>query len=291
MPRLPRLHVAGGYYHVILRGNHREDIFSSTEDRLTLNAIVGESVEKYGARVHAYCWMTNHLHSIIQISDVPLGRVVQRIAMKYSRYRHKNLRTTGHLFERRHRAYLIDVDQYFLAVLRYIHLNPIEARMVASPEDYVWSSHHAYSGHEKPPWLTVDVGLGLLGRTYGGARDAYQRLIRGDEPPGVEQRVWLPSVDTRVIGTDRFLASLPPPRLAPRSCLTLEELAAAVCRRFDVDLEEVKSPSRRRRLTEARFLIARRAVDERIASVRKVAMYLGRSQSAISQMLDRCRAR
>src|SRR5689334_15858712 len=74
MPRLPRLHLAGGCYHVVLRGNHRENIFSSADDRYVLNAIVAEAIEKYGARIHALCWMTNHLHGLIQVGTEPLGK-------------------------------------------------------------------------------------------------------------------------------------------------------------------------------------------------------------------------
>jgi putative transposase len=126
MPRLPRLHVEGGCYHVVLRGNHRESIFSTAQDRLVLNAYVAEAIETYDSRIHAFCWMTNHLHALIQIGQQPLGVVVKRFAVRYSRYRHKNLRTTDHLFERRYKAWLVDVDTYFIALLRYIHRNPIE---------------------------------------------------------------------------------------------------------------------------------------------------------------------
>jgi REP element-mobilizing transposase RayT len=281
------LHVPGGCYHVILRGNHRENIFSCADDRLILNSIVADSIEKCDARVHAYCWMTNHLHAMIQIGDQPLGRIVQRVAMKYSRYRHKRLGTTGHLFERRHRAFLVDVDTYFLALLRYIHLNPVEARMVTSPDDYPWSSHRAYLGIETVPWLTVELGLGFLSKTFGGGHTAYQAFIRGEHATRIDSFAVLPSVDSRVIGTDRFLASLPPPRVKLRSYLSLEEMASAVCTAMNVSLDEVRSASRCRYLTEARVTIARRATDERIASLRTVAAFLDRSQSAISQMLKR----
>ena len=76
MTRLPRLHVPGGFYHVILRGNHREDLFSVAADRLVLNDIVAESIAKYGARVHAFCWMTNHLHALT--ADLPDTHVISR---------------------------------------------------------------------------------------------------------------------------------------------------------------------------------------------------------------------
>lgn len=77
MPRLPRLHVPGGCYHVILRGNHREALFATAGDRQALNEIVGEAIGKLGARVHAFCWMTNHLHALIQIGEPPLGKVAR----------------------------------------------------------------------------------------------------------------------------------------------------------------------------------------------------------------------
>lgn len=129
MPRLPRLHIPGGFYHVTLRGNHREDLFDSPADRAVLNDIVATSIAKYGARVHAFCWMTNHTHALIQIGETKLGKLIQRIATQYSRCRHRKLATRGHLFERRHGAWLIDSDAYMFALLRYIHLNPVAARI------------------------------------------------------------------------------------------------------------------------------------------------------------------
>ena len=286
MPRLPRLHVSGGCYHVILRGNHRENIFSSDDDRRQLNTIVAEAIEKYRARIHAFCWMTNHLHALIQIADESLGKVVQRIAMKYSRYRHKELHTTGHLFERRHRAFLVDVDTYFLALLRYIHLNPVEAGMVNSADDYPWSSHHAYLGTEVLSWLTIDLGLGMFAQSFDAARVAYQSFINGNWCTNTSSNL-VPSIDPRVIGTDRFLASLPPPRMKLRSFLTLADLASQVCEQENVSLEEVISVARVRRLSKARATIARRAIDERIASLHEVSRFLGRSPSSVLALVKR----
>jgi putative transposase len=103
MPRSARLHVPGGFYHVVLRGNHREALFSTADDRQIINDIVADSISRHGARAHAFCWMSNHLHALLQIDHSPLGGIMQRIAMRYARHRHKTLRTTGHLFERRYR--------------------------------------------------------------------------------------------------------------------------------------------------------------------------------------------
>ena len=146
MPRYPRLHVPGAFAHVTLRGNHRQDIFFSAADRELFNQLVGEVIECCGARLHAYCLMTNHVHLLIQVGDVPLGRIMLRIASRYARTIQQRFYTTGHLFERRYHSILVDADECLLELLRYIHLNPVRAGMVDNIAAYPWSSHHAYVG-------------------------------------------------------------------------------------------------------------------------------------------------
>jgi putative transposase len=287
VPRLPRLHVEGGCYHVALRGNHRESIFSTSEDRLALNCFVAEAIEKYESRIHAFCWMTNHLHALIQIGQHPLGLIVKRFAMRYSRYRHRNLRTTGHLFEQRHRAWLVDADTYFIALLRYIHRNPVEARMVSAADEYPWSSHRAYLGIETMPWLTTEFGLGLFGKTIDAARCKYKAIVDDMSVTEATAPGLLASEDPRIIGTDRFLAALPPPRIKPRSMLSLSELAMQIGTAHGLSLELLKSASKQRAFSRARSELARRALDERVASLSDVARFLGRSPTTISRLAAR----
>ncbi|HTE43346.1 MAG TPA: transposase [Steroidobacteraceae bacterium] len=180
MPRKPRLHVPGGFYHVTLRGNHQDDLFGTFEDRIILNDIVAEALPRHGARCHAFCWMTNHLHSSIQVGDTPLGPLMQRIAVRYARYRHKQLGITGHLFERRHGAWLVQTDLYFVTLLRYIHLNPVNAGIVKTAQEYQWSSHRAYLGLDTIPWLTTNFGLSMFGKTEDIARRHYSIMVAGD---------------------------------------------------------------------------------------------------------------
>lgn len=290
MPRLPRLHVPGGCYHVILRGNHREALFASDGDRLELNDIVAKALHRYRARLHAFCWMTNHLHALVQIGEEPLGKLMHSIARPYSRYRHRRLRTTGHLFERRYKAWLVDMDAYFLILLRYIHRNPVKAHMVALPEDYRWSSHHTYTGTEVLPWVTTEFGLSLFGATEQIARGAYRRFI-GQASYASEDTVLedVHECDARVLGTDRFLEGLRTAPFIPRSRLTLEELANQVCQQFSVSPNAVRSASRQRSLTAARVEIATRAVDERVACLAEVAAFLNREPGSLSELLCRHR--
>src|SRR5688572_16379423 len=116
MPRPLRLHVPGGFYHVTLRGNHRQDVFRTPADRGLLDEIVAAAIRDLGVRMHAYCWMTNHIHLLVQVSDTPHGKFVLRIASRYARKFQECMETTGHLFERRHHAILVDADSYLLAL-------------------------------------------------------------------------------------------------------------------------------------------------------------------------------
>jgi putative transposase len=292
MPRLPRLHVPGGYYHVILRGNRRQALFDSHQDRVALNNIVAESLEREGARLHIYCWMTNHLHAVIQVGNRPLGSLMHRIARRYSRYRNKQLNTTGHSFERRYKAWLVDADMYFFALLRYIHLNPVKARIVEKVDDYLWSSHHAYLGLNAEPWLTVEFGLGLMGRTAEQAQAAYRTLI-GQAPFASEDRLHDDAnpADQRILGTDRFIASLAPAVYKSKSRKTLADLTEEICSQRGLSAALVCSASRQRHLTAARVEIATAAADERIATLREVAQFFKRKPESISELLSRYRLR
>lgn len=291
MPRLPRLHVAGGHYHVILRGNHREALFGSEKDRCRLNAIVADALGEQGARLHAYCWMTNHLHLLIQIGIEPLGKLMHQIARRYARYRHRQLRTTGHLFERRYKAWLIDADTYFITLLRYIHLNPVKARMVQHVDDYAWSSHPVYRGAASAEWVTTDFGLSLFGTTVDSAQANYREFMSQPLCES-EERVLEDNAhpqDRRVLGADRFVATLPPRIYKPRSPMTLTQLADQICEDHAVPMDLVRSSSRQRMLTPIRVAIAAQAVDQRVATLREVAAFLGRDPASLSELLARHR--
>jgi REP element-mobilizing transposase RayT len=134
------LHVAGGFYHVTLRGNHQEDLFAAPEGRKVLNDIVAEALPVHGARCHAFCWMTNHLHAFMQVGDAPLGPLVQRIAVRYARYRHKQLDTKG-------------INGAGVKLLSYLSI---------AADDIFISLHRHRSSSRKYPTLSTTVGDGPL---------------------------------------------------------------------------------------------------------------------------------
>jgi len=287
MPRKPRLHVAGGVYHVILRGNHREPLFGADKDRAYLNALVGDVVARFSLRILAYCWMTNHLHLAVQVSDTPLDKPMQRLAMRYALHIHRDAGQTGHLFERRYRSILVDADSYLLALVRYIHLNPVVAGMVADPMAYRWSSHRDYLGRATVPWVDAAFVLEMFGPAVDIARVRYSRFMRTwtdeDLAPFAKQesrdtRAMEPEVPTR-------RAEAPEPGRAARE--TLEQIAARHCSQLGISLAELRCPSRARHVCAARLAIAREALAAGVATVSVLGRFLGRSPSALTQQLAR----
>ena len=284
MPRPPRIHVGGGFYHVTLRGNHAQPIFFQPADRVTLESIVADTIPRCGARVHAYCWMTNHIHLLVQVGEIPLGRVILRIASRYARTVQARLDTTGHLFERRYHSVLVDADAYLLAVLRYIHQNPVRAGIAASPGEYRWSSHHAYLRPDGPGWVTTEFALRMLGSRSSVVVEQYRRLMQNDTH---SDDLRPHEADERVLGSDDFLARVtwPPRSIRPR--VSFDELLLEVAERFSVRAEDLSCPSRARRLAAARAWLARCALDQAGASICEVARRLNRSEASIRGLLGR----
>jgi len=271
MPRTPRIHVPGGFYHATLRGNHREDIFRVDSDRLLLNTIVELALAKHGARIHAYCWMTNHLHMLVQINTDPLANLIRRIASGYARAFQANRETTGHLFENRYHAVLVDTDAYLLELIRYIHLNPVRAKLVPEVQRYRWSSHHAYCGIKVDGWVTTEFGLQMFAKDRPKAISAYREFVDcdADEVPSPFDEI-LPD-RPHILGNDEFAARVSPRLPGTRSGRTLESLIAEGCDRFGLCREDLESDRRTAQISRARAWIAHRAIKLRIATVTKIA--------------------
>jgi REP element-mobilizing transposase RayT len=160
--------VAGGLYHVITRGNDRQDIFHSGDDHKRFISLLAKQKERSGFYLYAYCLMTNHLHPLIERQAETVGRSMQRILTGYSQYYNRRYRRVGHVFQGRHKAILCQSEGYLGKLVRYIHLNPVRAKMVAAAEEYPYSSHRAYLDLEPAGIVDVDPVLML----FGGKREA-----------------------------------------------------------------------------------------------------------------------
>lgn len=149
LARKKREWYAGATYHVMSRGNRRAAIFADESDYIWFLEYLLRVREKYPFKMHSVCLMTNHFHMLIETEKVNLSKIMQRILSVYAEeynYRHHY---TGHLFEGRYTAQLIEDETYFLEASRYIHLNPVKAKMVREPLDYEYSSYGLFVNTEK----------------------------------------------------------------------------------------------------------------------------------------------
>ena len=210
MARKPRLHVPGGLYHVILRGNASLDAFFTIGDRKYLYALLAEGVMRFGYRVHAFCLMSNHVHLALQAGESALSAGMQNLSFRYTRYLNARLGRGGHVFHGRFKAFLVDQDRYGLELMRYIHLNPVRAKMVKAPGAYRWSSQRAYLGEEALDWLSTDWVLGQFAATAGVARRRFADFVEAGRGEGHSQRFYGSKADPRVVGEEDFLKKVLP---------------------------------------------------------------------------------
>jgi REP element-mobilizing transposase RayT len=284
------LHVPGAFYHVTLRGNHRQDIFFRPAHRRLLEGFIVDAIEHTHMRIHAYCWMTNHIHLLIQVADVPLGAFMQRIGTRYARTVQRSIPTTGHLFENRYHALLIDVDNYFLELLRYIHLNPVRAGIVDAPQQYRWSSHRVYLGTHPRSWVHSEFGLSLFNPEATRARTLYAQFVQDKIHAARDPTLFQGHPEEpRVLGHDRFLQKLQITSFRSKPKRTLPTITDQICRELNVTLPALRSPVRTRALTNARGRIAAEALEGHAATLSEIARFLNRHASAVARSAARYR--
>ena len=162
MSRPKREWYPGATYHVMSRGNRRTAIFKDESDYLDFLEYISETKKMFRFKLHSLCLMTNHFHIALETGDIELWKIMHKLLLLYASNYNIKYKLTGHLFENRYTACLIEDERYFLEVSRYIHLNPVKAQMVRSPLDYEYSSYGLFvdAGHDSPEDLqaTCDGG-------------------------------------------------------------------------------------------------------------------------------------
>jgi REP element-mobilizing transposase RayT len=288
MARKARIHIPGGVYHVILRGNGGQDIFLSGDDFSRLFLLLQEGTERFGYRVHGFCCMPNHLHLILQVGNIPLSQVMQNLSFRYTQWINRRHDRRGHLFQGRYKALLVDGDSYLLELVRYIHLNPVRCGMATDPVDYPWSSQQAYLGQEILPWLTTDWVLGQLAQGRVEARRIFASFVFDGLGEGHRKDFHKGGSDERVLGDDRFLEQIAGSAVdPPKSKHTLNEIVALVCRHYGIEKAALINPSQRRQLAEARAMVAWLAKSFESATLTQVGLCFNRDGGTMSSALRR----
>ena len=318
MPRKPRLDVPGALHHIMIRGNNKANIFSDDQDRSKFLQRLGENVVEAQCSVYAWVLMSNHVHILFKSGRKGISTVMRKLLTWYAVYFNRRHKRTGHLFENRYKSILCDEDNYLLALIRYIHLNPVRAGMVKTMEaldGYLWSGHSAVMGKNECPWMDADYVLLQFNDTKRKSRNAYRRFIsegmamgRSTELTGgglirskggwsnvvsARRRGQREEYDERILGSGDFVNEIFKEAekrqmrqiKIRRSGRTINDIIDEECKKRRVSRNELQAGSRRRTVSAMRAMIARRSLDELGLSMAEIARHVGVNTSSITRTI------
>lgn len=202
MSRPLRLQFPGALYHLTSRGDGGEAIFRDETDREILLAVLARVISEMRWKCPAYCLMGNHYHLLIETPEPNLSRGMRHLNGIYTQRFNRRHARTGHVFQGRFHAVLVDRDAYLLQAARYVVLNPVRAGLVARPEAWKWSSYRATAGlRHAPGWLTTGAVLGLFACDLPVARQRYVEFV-GRGMRG--SRLWDQLAQPGILGSEEF---------------------------------------------------------------------------------------
>jgi putative transposase len=320
MPRQARLDVPGALHHIMVRGIDKTNIFRDDQDRglflerLCLNVGEGQNT------VYAWVLMTNHVHILFKSGKDGISSVMRKQLTWYAQYFNRRHKRTGHLFENRYKSILCDEDNYLLALVRYIHLNPVRADIVKTIEEldrYPWSGHRTIIGKAKQPWMDIDSVLTQFGDTRRKTINEYRRFIREGAGQGqikeltggglvrsrggwsqvmaLRRRGQKEDFDQRILGAgefvnhilqeaeERHLRQLKHARIGKNITKIIEE----ECKLRGINPLELRGGGKRRVVSGTRAAIAVRGREELGLSAADIARHVGVSTSAITKAIER----
>ncbi len=322
MPRRSRIDAAGALHHVMVRGIEGGAVFRSDTDRNHFLERLGEILQDTKTLCYAWALLPNHFHLLLRTGPVPISTVMRRLLTGYALWYNRIHRRSGHLFQNRFRSILCQENVYLLELIRYIHLNPIRARLVKDLEElgrYAYSGHSVLMGNTMHPWQDTQGVLGMFGEKLGAARRAFSSFVekgiaqgrRQDLTGGGllrsaggwegvkglrEEKVYQRN-DERILGDGDFVGRvLASAEETKEKCYALRSggfdlgsVAARVSEVLGVKPEEVWAEGKYRRIVGARSLLCYWAVRELGLPMSSLARKLGISIPSVSESVTRGR--
>jgi len=256
MPRRNRVHFQHAFYHVMLRGNYQQSIFTNDEDRLKLLSLLRQATEVQGCKIHLFCLMTNHIHLVVEVVDIPLSKIMQSIFSCYVRYFNQRIRKIGRLFQDRYKAKLISNDDYLMELCFYIHKNPVTANMCKNFNDYSWSSHLVYAGINKISWVTTEQIHSLL-RNHVDVKKNHYHVFMLDKDNVYSKPAFCHLDENGILIIEDSVSS----KASQGSFLALENvpikvIVNVICGHLGVPVAALTSSSQQRTVVLARVIVA-----------------------------------
>lgn len=291
MARKPRIHYPGAFYHVMLRGNDGQSIFLDDSDRCRFYLLIQEGIAKFKFRVHAFCCMGNHVHIAIQVSDITLSRIMQNLSFRYTRWINLKYNRIGHLFQGRYKSLLVDADSYLLQLVRYIHLNPVRAGLVESPEDFSWSGHKTYIGQNELPWLEVNSVLSQFSQSISEAILCYKQFVEEGKEEGHRKDFHQGIRGIKcgeVFGDDHFVEDVFDHigKTQPLK-IDINMIIEEVCRIYQLEKKELMATGKGRLASEARAITAWVVRELPEKSLTELSQWFKRDISTLSISIER----
>lgn len=320
MPRKARLDVPGALHHIMVRGINKSAIFDDDQDRQKFLERLGDNIVEAKCSVYAWVLMTNHVHILFKSGNKGISTVMRKLLTWYAIYYNRRHKRTGHLFENRYKSILCDEDNYLLALIRYIHLNPVRAGMVKTMEEldrYPWSGHSAIMEKKESPWLDGNYVLLQFNDTKRKARNAYRQFVHegfdmGRKPEltggglvrslggwsqvqSAQGKGQKTEYDERILGSGDFVTAIFKEAedkqmrqfKIKRTGLTITGIIEKECKTARISEKELKNGSKRMIVRTVREKIARRGVEELGLTSAEIARNLGVCTSTVTRALVR----
>ncbi len=289
MARKPRIEFEGAFYHVIVRGNQRQEIFKEKGDFSKYLEILTKYKERYQYFLYCYVLMSNHVHLLIETQRTPLSKILQGINQSYTMYFNRKYNTIGHLFQGRYKAILCDKDQYLLSLLKYIHLNPLRAKIVKGLREYRWSSHHTYVKKEdNNNLIETDQILRMFSEDKTKARRLYKTFM-GDESAIKKDDIYT-TVDQRILGGEKFVEKVLDKygeelsKGRRKKEYTLAEIARGLERIYGITIKQIRQQSKSQEISLGRKLMTLVA-NEYGYKGKEIAEYIRKDPAVITRHL------
>ncbi len=173
MARQKREKSSTGTYHIMIRGIDKRNIFTDDRDKERFLYYLIKAKEKSNYTIYGYCLMDNHVHILIKEGNEEIGQSMKRITVGYVGWYNFKYSRTGHLLQNRYKSEVVETDEYFITLLRYIHQNPIKAKLVKNIREYKWSSYNQYI--DKTKEVLVDTKFGM--NYFTNNKDSFIRYM------------------------------------------------------------------------------------------------------------------
>jgi REP element-mobilizing transposase RayT len=304
----------------MLRGIERRRIVKDVADRKNFVMRLGELSAGTNTSIYAWALMTNHAHILLRSSEIGIAGFMRRFLTGYAISYNRRHQRWGHLFQNRYKSIVCDEDSYFTELVRYIHLNPLRAKLVKSLtqlDRYRWCGHGILMGKVKNDWQNRDYVLNCFGTTESESKGEYRNYVKEGIDQGRRPELvggglirslggWSAvkalrragdreMSDDRILGSGEFVERIIKEAAGKvkyqlpvkEQDWKIDEFITNLCKSTKVSKKELRSGSRRREVSGVRSLIAIELVKNHGVALAEVARRVGVSTTAVSKIIRR----